>query len=154
DGVLVRKPGIAVTRHPSAMLLKGSRLYVTSAASNQVAIVSTTSGQVVNTLTDSAPAGPNEGSTPNALALSSDGKRLFVAAADNNPVAVCDLATKKLLGRIPTEWYPAALARIGTSVYVASAKGHGTAPDPGRVQPPKSAPAKTRDYTLGQLDGS
>ena len=151
DGLLQRKPSIAVSRHPSTMLLRGSRLYATSAASNQISVVE--NGKLVNILTDSAPAGPREGSTPNGLELSSDGTRLFVAEADNNAVAVFDVASKKLLGRIPTDWYPSALARVGKTIYVACAKGHGTSPDPGRVQP-KGVPARTRDYTLGQLDGS
>src|SRR4029077_6110400 len=137
---------IDVSRHPSAMSLNKSRLFVTSATSDRIDIVSTTTYKVVGRLTDSSPAGPNEGSTPNAVEVSSDGKRLFVAEADNNAVAVFDLATRKLLGRIPTEWYPAALARGGSTIYVANAKGHGSAPDPARVQPPKGAPAKTRDY--------
>ena len=154
DGLLKRRPSIAVSRHPSSMLLRSSRLYVTSAASNQVSIVDTAAGKVVNTLMDSAPAGPSEGSTPNALELSSDGKRLFVAEADNNAVAVFDVATRRLLGRIPTEWYPSALVRAGKTIYVANAKGHGTAPNPGRTQPTQKLPAKSHDYTLGQLDGS
>jgi len=154
DGMLSHGKRIDVSRHPSAMALNKSRLFVTSATTNRIDIVSTATGKVVNVLTDSAPAGPHEGSTPNAVEVSSDGKRLFVAEADNNAVAVFDLATRKLSGRIPTEWYPAALARVGSTIYVASAKGGGSAPDPGRVQPPHGAPPKTRDYTLGQLDGS
>ena len=152
SGLLSERSRIQVSRHPSAMLLSGSRLFVTSATSNRIDVIR--ENKVVNMLTDSAPAGPSEGSTPNAMEVSSDGKVLFVAEGDNNAVAVFDIATRKLLGRIPTDWYPAALARVGTTIYVANAKGHGSAPDPGRVQPPHSAPPKTRDYTLGQLDGS
>ena len=154
NGLLSRRSRISVSRHPSAMLLKGSRLFVTSATSNRIDIVSTATGKVVNILTDSAPLGPREGSTPNALEVSSDGKRLFVAEADNNAVAVFDIATRKLLGRIPTDWYPAALARAGTTIYVASAKGHGSAPNPARVQPLEPLSKTSHDYTLGQLDGS
>ncbi len=53
------------------------------------------------------------GSTPDALALSPDGKRLYVANADNNDVAVIDTSNPKesrVLGFIPTGWYPSALA--------------------------------------------
>ena len=57
------------------------------------------------------PPGPNQGSTPNALALSKDGSRLYVAEADNNAVAVFDLSNlfagvrnarreNRLMGRI------------------------------------------------------
>src|SRR5688500_2223577 len=49
------------------------------------------------------------GTTPNALALSPDGRTLLVANADNNTVAVVDVSTagaSKVRGFIPTGWYP------------------------------------------------
>ena len=54
-----------------------------------------------------------EGSTPDALAVAPDGKTLFVANADNNNVAVIDIATpnrSQVKGFIPTGWYPTAVA--------------------------------------------
>ena len=140
---------IDVGRHPSAMLLDGKRLYVTSASTDSIAVVDIESRKVVNMLTDEPPAGPHEGSTPNALAISKDGKRLFVAEGDNNAVAVFE--SGKLIGRIPTEWYPAALVRIGDTIAVTNAKGRGTAPNPDKGhnrQEPRAS------YTLGQIKGS
>ncbi|HEX9501820.1 MAG TPA: bifunctional YncE family protein/alkaline phosphatase family protein [Thermoanaerobaculia bacterium] len=153
NGLLSKRSRIAAGRHPSAILATGARLYVTSASTDTISVIDIATQKKVNTLTDAPPAGPQEGSTPNALAISRDGKRLFVAEADNNAVAVFDRATGKLLGRVPTEWYPTALARVGSTIFVASAKGSGSAPDPARPQPGPVLP-KTRDYTLGQLDGS
>jgi DNA-binding beta-propeller fold protein YncE len=49
------------------------------------------------------------GSTPNSLTLSPDGKVLLVANADNNNVAMFDVSTPKgasSLGFIPVGWYP------------------------------------------------
>src|SRR5438132_4665350 len=89
-GLLSRRVRVAAGRHPSALLLHGSRLYVTSATTNTISIIDPTTRKIVNMLPDPPPAGPNEGSTPNAMALSSDGKRLFVAEADNNAVAIFD----------------------------------------------------------------
>ena len=54
-----------------------------------------------------------EGSTPAALALSPDGRRLFVAESDNNAVAVFDLDAAgggRLAARAPVGWYPTAVA--------------------------------------------
>ena len=54
-----------------------------------------------------------EGSTPDALAIAPDGKTLFVANADNNSIAVIDVATpsrSQVKGFIPTGWYPTAVA--------------------------------------------
>ena len=149
-----KRTRIAVARHPSSMLLHGNRLYVTSASTDTIAVIDTNTLNVVRRLADSLPAGPQEGSTPNALALSRDGKRLFAAEADNNAVAVFDLTSHVLIGRVPTEWYPSALVRIGDAIVVANAKGGGTEANPDLTQPGKPRPRKSRAYTLGQLDGS
>lgn len=69
------------------------------------------------------------GSMPNALAVSPDGKRLYVALAGNNAVAVVDMEHPEapyVRGFVPSGWYPAALASHGTSVFVAANKGIGS----------------------------
>src|ERR1700733_1751114 len=126
DGTLAYLGRIEVGRHPSALAVKGTRLYVTLAGSDRVAVVDTKLRKVARYLHDAAPGAPSEGSTPNAVAFSPDGKRLFVAEADNNAVAVFDVATGNLLGRVPTDWYPTAIAGIGDELLVLSGKGHGT----------------------------
>ena len=152
DGSLHFSSRIVAGRHPSAMVLRGTRLYVASASTDSISIVDTSERKVVNTLIDPPPAGPHEGSTPNALALSPDGTRLLVAEADNNAVAVFSVASGKLLGRVPVEWYPSALAVDGRDVLVVSAKGHGSRPNPNRSA--SATPPDSRDYALGQLDGT
>jgi YVTN family beta-propeller protein len=165
DGRLTPMEAIAVGRHPSALLLTrdGSRLFVASASTDRITVVDTRARRVVAQLVDSAPAAPAEGSTPNALALSPDGADLFVAEADNNAVARFRLspATRgaegppgpdRLLGRIPVDWYPTALAFAGESLLVASGKGHGTGPN--AANGPGRPDAGRRGYTLGQLSGT
>jgi Uncharacterized conserved protein len=152
DGMLRAGARIVAGRHPSAMVLHGSRLFVASASTDSISVVDTIKRKVVNTLTDPPPAGPREGSTPNALALSRDGSRLFVAEADNNAVGVFDVASHRLLGRVPVEWYPSALTVDGNDLLVVSGKGGGSGPNPNRS--PSATPKESRDYTLGQLDGS
>ena len=68
------------------------------------------------------------GSYPNALAVSPDNTRLYVAEAGLNSVAVLDVSTPtapKLLGRIPTGWYPSALSvsADGKTLYIVNDKG-------------------------------
>jgi len=145
---------VAPGRHPSAMVVRGERLYVASATTDTIAVVSTQSKTIVKTLTDAAPSSPREGSSPNALALSADGKRLFVAEGGNNAVAVFETASGKLLGRVPAEFYPSALAVSGGDVIVVNAKGSGSAPNPNLPKPNEKVPPTSRDFTLGQLDGS
>ena len=106
DGKLAYLGRIEVGRHPSALAVAGSRVYVALAGSDRVAIVDTLSRKVTGYLQDSAPGAPPEGSTPNALAISADQKWLLIAEADNNAVAIFDLATARLLGRIRTDWAP------------------------------------------------
>ncbi|MGA8806706.1 MAG: bifunctional YncE family protein/alkaline phosphatase family protein [Thermoanaerobaculia bacterium] len=154
NGTLHRGARIVAGRHPSAMVVRGTRLYVASASTDSISVIDTRTSKVIRTLHDAPPAGPHEGSTPNALVLSRDGSRLFVAEADNNAVAVFNVATGKLLGRIPVEWYPSALALDGDDLIVVNGKGRGTRANPNRVQPLKKLPPDSRDYTLGQLDGT
>ncbi len=106
-------------------------------------------------LHDAAPGAPSEGSTPNAVALTSDGKRLFVAEADNNAVAIFDVATGKLLGRVPTDWYPTAIAEVDDELLVLSGKGHGTHANPDGPVPLTNWPnGNPTAYALGQLNGT
>ncbi|HXY49271.1 MAG TPA: bifunctional YncE family protein/alkaline phosphatase family protein [Terriglobales bacterium] len=155
DGKLAYLGRIEVGRHPSALEVSGSRLYVALAGSDRVAMVDIRSRKLTGYLHDSAPGAPQEGSTPNALAISTDRKRLFIAEADNNAVAVFDLATEQLLGRVPTDWYPTAVAQVGPQILILSGKGRGTHANPDGPVPHTNWPfAKPLAYTLGQLNGS
>ncbi len=146
---------IEVGRHPSALAVRGTRLYVTLAGSDRVAVVDTRLRKVAGYLHDGAPGAPPEGSTPNAVELSSDGNRLFVAEADNNAVAIFDLATGKLLGRVPTDWYPTAVVEDKGELLVVSGKGHGTHANPDGPIPLTNWPnGNPTAYALGQLNGS
>src|SRR5207244_4284867 len=145
---------LTVARHPSALAANadGTRLFVASGSTDHVAVVQAipkAERRVIARLLDPPPAGPGEGATPNALALSADGTRLFVAEADANAVAVFDLTaatsnvpaatgSDKLSGRIPAGWYPSAVLPVSDGLIVASGKGRGTAanregPNPARA---------------------
>ena len=155
DGTLTYIGRIEVGRHPSALATQGSNLYVALAGSDRIAIVDTKLRKVSGYLDDAVAGAPPEGSTPNAVALSSDGKHLMVAEADNNAVAVFDVATGKLLGRIPTDWYPTAIAEAAGQLLIVSGKGHGTRANPDGPVPLTNWPnEKPQAYTLGQLSGT
>ena len=162
QGALQERGRISIGRYPSALLLNpdGSRLFVASASTNSIAVVDTKRMKVLTRLLDPPPAGPNQGSTPNALALSNDGSRLYVAEADNNAVAVFQLAgstgrgTNKLIGRIPVDWYPAALLMTRDSLFVLNGKGKGTRANPQFPTPDVALNDDSVVYTLGQLNGT
>jgi YVTN family beta-propeller protein len=79
------------------------------------------------------------GAEPAALAVSEDGRRLYVANMGSDALAVIDTAklTKSAatrgfvepIGFVPTEWMPMDVAFAGGKVYVATAKGKGTGPN-------------------------
>jgi len=105
---------------------RDGRLFVANAGSNSVSILQ--NGAVTETVKTSLDPRDPVGSTPDALALSPDGKRLYVANGDNNDVAVIDTSVpraSRVLGFIPTGWYPSALALSpnGRTLYVGTGKG-------------------------------
>lgn len=124
---------IEVGLHPSDLELTadGARLFVANANSDTVAIVATADFKTLETISTRPLAELPFGSMPNALALAPDGRTLYVANGGNNAVAVIQLATaphekSRVLGFVPTAWYPGALAADGKHVYVANIKGEGS----------------------------
>jgi YVTN family beta-propeller protein len=120
---------IAVGSHPNEMVWsKDGRLFVADAGSNEVSVIA--DGAVIETLRTSLDPKAPVGSTPDALALTPDGRRLYVANADNNNVAAIDVSDRKesrVLGFIPTGWYPSAVALSpdGKQLYAGTGKGMG-----------------------------
>ncbi|MEI9973266.1 MAG: YncE family protein [Ignavibacteriota bacterium] len=120
---------IAVGSHPNEMVWgKDGRLFVADSGSNEVSVIS--GNAVVETIRTSLDPKAPVGSTPDSVALSPDGARLYVANADNNNVAVIDISHRKessVVGFIPTGWYPTALsvALDGKQIYVGTGKGLG-----------------------------
>jgi DNA-binding beta-propeller fold protein YncE len=155
DGTLFSVARITVGRHPSALLSNrsGSRLYVALAGLDRIAVVDTKRRKIVATLNDAAPGGPAEGSTPNALALSPDESKLYVAEGDNNAVAVFSSGTNRLLGRIPTDWYPTGLHHTGKQLFVVTGKGEGSHANPDGPTPGEGI-IRPLGYSFGQLNGS
>jgi YVTN family beta-propeller protein len=132
---------IPVGIHPTDLAFApDGRLFVANAGSNNVSVVA--NDHVTETIATSLHAGDPVGTTPNALAISSDGARLYVANADNNDIAVIDIhdaGHSHVLGFIPTGWYPSALALTpdGTRLVVGIAKGLGSRANAPALLPPE-----------------
>jgi YVTN family beta-propeller protein len=129
--------------HPSDVLFSrdGRTLFVAQSNRNLVAAVDVPSHVVARQISVAlGPDGPGtpsadalpDGSTPNALALSPDGRTLYVANADDDAVAVVDVGSgvraARTKGFVPSGWYPDALALSsdGKTLWVANAKGAGS----------------------------
>lgn len=135
---------ISVGLHPVGMALSpaGDRLYVANANSDSVSEIDTSTDTVIRSMNVAgleSGKGSLLGSSPNAVAVSADGRTLYVANASQNAIAVVDVGLAgpaAVKGLIPTGWYPTAVAtdRSGNQLFVASGYGFGSlaATPPGR----------------------
>ncbi len=181
---------IAVGIRPNDMTVsKDGRLFVACAGDNTVHVIQT------KALEDMAPdASPArrlpentreiistslypqspEGSTPDAVAVSPDGKTLFVANADNNNVLVVDISSSLfedakrngesvsvVNGFIPVGWYPTAVCVSPDSktLFVGNGKGLASRPnypstDGALVKKKNRNASPAFDYIPRTLEGS
>ena len=133
--------------HPCALLLdeRAHRLYVALANRDAVAAVDVgTTAQprlrVAGFVNTRLPGQTYFGAEPDALTLNADGSRLYVANMGSDAVAVVDTRALRgkqprgsfahVLGFVPTELMPTALASAGGKLYVATGKAEGTGPNP------------------------
>ena len=134
------KPG----SHPCALAFSpdGKTLYVALSNRDAVAAVDISTWQqfsVKGFFDTRLPQQSYFGAEPVALAVNSDGSRLYVANMASDAVAVINtkMLTKSAarkgmiepLGFVPTEWMPISMAFSGGKLYVATAKGRGTGPN-------------------------
>lgn len=120
---------IEVGDNPNDMTISRSGfLYVACANDNSVVIVDLTQNKAVGTILTSMWNKAPEGSTPNFVAFNNKQDKLYVANADNNNLCVIDIkkrGNERVLGFIPTAWYPTAIAisQDGKKLIVGSGKG-------------------------------
>ena len=121
---------------------KQTRLYVTEATSDSVAVIDSSSYQMLEEISTTAPSSVFEnrrhykGSSPNSLALSPDQNTLYVTNGGANSLAVIRLASNdqstsssqrsELIGLIPTGWYPNSVSASadGLTLYVVNGKSN------------------------------
>jgi YVTN family beta-propeller protein len=147
---------IKVGDHPSAMELwpEGNTLWVTNSNMNTVSVIDVVMRKVVETLTTALTPNSPPGSTPNSLAFDARRKRLYVANADNNCVAVFDVSQpgrSRSIGFIPVGWYPTTVrVHPGTGeLLVANGKGFASRANPKGPNPTQRR-TKEEEY-IGSL---
>jgi len=124
------------------------RLYVANSASDTVSVVDTATDKVLDTiLVRPAAMRGLPGATPTAIALSENGKRLFVTLADMNAIAVIDLGKKSTIGYIPTGWLPTSVIVHKGKLLVSSAKGI-------KAQNPNNKPVNNSTYIQNVINGT
>ena len=136
---------------PNSMVATDNFVYVSNGNNDNISVIDVKQNKVVGSieLTLDARLGNLKGVIPFGLALSPDQKRLFVAEAGINAVAVVDVAMQKVLGHIPVGWFPSKLKVTpdGKQLIVANAKGFGSGPNGGKNF---TAEQRSSDY-IGEL---
>ncbi len=123
---------IVVGLHPSGMVATpdGRYVLVANAHSDSISVIQVGADKVVETISTKLTEKLLFGSSPNALAVMPNGKAVVASNGTNNSVAVMkfDPPNSRLLGCIPTAWYPAGLVLDGrrNELYVANVKGNGS----------------------------
>ena len=168
-----RMRDITVGVRPNDMALApDGRLFIACSGDNTVHVIGT--GKLEKAGPDASPARPlwadtrevistslypqsPEGSTPCSVAVSADGKTLFVANADNNDVVVVDISGNLaeeakergeriavVDGFIPTGWYPSAVCPTPDGNFLIVANGKGLT---SRANAPARSNAPSKQHT-------
>ncbi|HOG27813.1 MAG TPA: alkaline phosphatase family protein [Vicinamibacterales bacterium] len=139
---------------PGGVVAGRRRVYVSNATNDTITVVDAASGAVAGQIALDVPGLERlRGVIPFGLALGPDERRLYVACAGLNAVAVVDTEAQALEGYIPAGWFTSdvAVSPDGRTLYVSSAKGLGSGPNGGRgfVAPARGLhPAEIMQGTL------
>ena len=149
---------ISVGDHPNDLLMTsdGKFLFTSCGNDNSVHIIDLQTNSVIEKLNTACFPDAPAGSTPNALAISEDNSRLYVANADNNSLAVFDISEIgecRSLGFIPTGWYPTSVNVLNHKIWITNGKGSSSLPNPKGPNPYLSM-ADTIQYIGGLFKGS
>jgi YVTN family beta-propeller protein len=150
---------LPVEPHPNDLVLTADdRLFVSCGNTNHVLALDLKTKERMETVSVAPTPKAPVGSTPNSLALSPDGRELYVADADNNSVAVVSIAERglsKVIGFIPTGWYPTVVTTTldGKRMLIGSGKGLGTGPNHVMRPIDKTSPAPSFVHHGNNLSG-
>jgi YVTN family beta-propeller protein len=127
---------ISTGAHPTEILAAGGAVYVANADGHDVSVIDPITLELTRQIDLAQSADEPPGRTPAGMALSGNGRRLFVAESGMNDVAIVELRTGRVTERIPTGWYPMSLVFqpptgyiSRSSLWIANAKGYGSQPD-------------------------
>lgn len=119
---------------PTKMLISanGKQLFVVNPDLDEVAEINTSDDTLVRRISVQRPNFSFRGANANSLFLTTDERHLYVTLGGENAIAVIDLADSKVIGRIPTAWYPTSvtLSKDNKQLFVVNFKSTG-GPAPG-----------------------
>lgn len=139
---------------PNSVVATDKYVFVSNGNNDCISVISTETDTVAHTiwLRPDDRLGNLRGVIPFGLALSPDGRRLYVAEAGINAVAVIDVSSLEVKGHIPAGWFPSKLKVTpdGKKLVVANAKGFGSGPNGGST----FEPGPEGSYIGGLMKGS
>ena len=120
---------------PNSIVATNEYVFVSNGTNDNISVISINEDSVVNTIFLK----PDErmkqfrGVIPFGLAISPDQKRLYVAESGINAVGVINVSDQRVLGHIPTGWFPSKVevSNDGNKLIITNAKGFGSGPNGG-----------------------
>ena len=124
---------------PSFVLGCEDRVYVSNSNDDTVDEIDAATGKILGSISlEPSPLVHGfRGVQPTGIAISPDKKRLYVTESGLNSIAVVDRAKRKVVGLIPTAWYPyrVAITPDGKQLATICFKGFGNGPSAGSNMP-------------------
>jgi YVTN family beta-propeller protein len=121
---------------PNSVVASNDYVFVSNGNNDCISVIDSKSNKVLKNifLNPDPRLGKLRGIIPFGVTLSPDQKRLYVAEAGINAVAVIDVEKLEVVGHIPTAWFPSKLkvSNDGKKLIVANAKGYGSGPNAGK----------------------
>lgn len=115
---------------PSGVVATADRVYVANGHNDSITVIDARRMERIEDIPIRVPKLESlRGVLPIGLVWHEAAKRLLVAEAGINAIGVIDPAAKKVVGHIPSAWFPTDLAVNGSKVFAVAAKGFGTGPN-------------------------
>jgi len=120
---------------PNSIVATDEYVFVSNGTNDNISVISIEQDSIINTiyLKPDNRIKQFRGVIPFGLALSPDQKRLYVAESGINAVGVINISDLKVIGHIPTGWFPSKIevSKDGKKLIIANAKGYGSGPNGG-----------------------
>ncbi|HZT42834.1 MAG TPA: bifunctional YncE family protein/alkaline phosphatase family protein, partial [Chthonomonadaceae bacterium] len=117
---------------PNYLVMHGRRLYISDGNNDIVEGIDLPTGKRVmwTPIRPSPLVAKLRGVGPSGMAVSPDGHRLYVAESGINAIGVIETDTGRVLGHIPTAWYPyrVAVSKDGKKLFCVCFRGFGFGP--------------------------
>ncbi len=115
---------------PSGVVATNDRIFVANGHNDSITVIDARKLERIEDITIRIPRMESlRGVLPIGLAWHEPSRRLLVAEAGINAIGVIDPGAHRVVGHIPSAWFPTDLTLSGDKIYAVAAKGFGTGPN-------------------------